>query len=115
MTRTISLLLLLAAVALPASAAAAAKPYDLNDDGRQDAVIGLPWWADGGTQTAGAVGVVNGSKNELFGSRRVITRASVGLSGPADSYTAFGNGIASADFDGDDRADLAIGAPGEGD
>jgi hypothetical protein len=106
----------LSALALFAVAAtpAAAKPYDLNADGRQDAVVGLPWWnvpRDG----TGAVAVIEGSRSRTFGTGHLITRDRLGLTDSPPTATRTGTGIASGDFDGDGDGDLAIGTPGEGD
>src|SRR3954452_17489513 len=61
-------LALAAAFLLTATAtadAAATRPYDLNGDGRQDLVLGLPWATSGDQIAAGAVAVVDGSKWKL--------------------------------------------------
>ena len=105
--------LALAAVLLAATAASAkagARPYDLNGDGRQEIVAGLPWWSDAAT-SQGAVVVLPGDADRLFGSPIVLDHASLGVP-ETSAYDELGRGIASGDFDNDQRADLAIGAPG---
>ena len=105
-----------AAVAAIASvtASAAAKPYDLNQDSRQDLVVGLPWYAEGEARSAGAVAVVNGSRTDLLGKVKLLTRSAFGDAGQAEHFAQLGAGIASGDFDGDGRTDLAAGSPGAG-
>lgn len=103
----------LAAVSLggvAASAHAGAVPYDLNGDGRQEIVAGLPWWSDE-AKAEGAVVVLPGDADRLFGSPIVLTHESLGLPA-ARAGDDLGRGIASGDFDNDRRADLAVGAPG---
>jgi len=80
----------------PASAPAKARsvPYDFNADGRATIVAGLPGRGDG----RGAVSLPHTSRT-LAGFR----------SRPGDR---FGAALASADFNGDGFADLAIGSPG---
>jgi hypothetical protein len=99
----------------PATASAADKPYDLNGDGRQDLVVGLPWYAEGETRSTGAVAVVNGSRKDLLGRAKLLTRSAFGDAGQAEHFAQLGAGIASGDFDGDGRTDLAAGSPGAGD
>ncbi len=72
----------------------AAIAYDFDGDGRQEPVVGTP---DAG---GGAIFVLEPEP-------RRITPADAGLTGRA---AQFGASLASGDFDGDGRADLAIGA-----
>lgn len=110
--RRSALIFVLAAVGAAAPPAQAAKPYDVNGDGRQDLVVGLPSWLTDDGEEVGAL-VALGSKRRLIGNPRIITRAELGI--PAGNWEAgIGTSVASADFDGDGRADVAFGAPSLG-
>jgi predicted Ser/Thr protein kinase len=86
-----------------AAPSAAAAPYDFNGDGRRELVLGMP---NSGDARAGAVVVRSG------GERQVIEPADAGVKPPYDSQVEFGRNIASGDFNGDGRADLAISISG---
>jgi len=86
-----------------ASAATAAKPYDFNGDGLPELAIGAPRLAVG-TQQVGGVVVLPASTKGLSLDDRVITRNTPGAKGGVT-----GGSLASADFDHDGYADLAVG------
>jgi hypothetical protein len=94
--------------------ALAAGPFDT---GPSDLAIGTPFEDLGATTDAGAVNVVYGSNTGLVGRNQTLTQASPGVVGTAESGDLFGaalaRGIFFNNFNGDDFADLAIGAPGE--
>jgi FG-GAP repeat len=94
--------------------ALAAGPFDT---GPSDLAIGTPFEDLGATTDAGAVNVVYGSNTGLVGRNQTLTQASPGVGGNAESGDLFGaalaRGIFFNNFNGDDFADLAIGAPGE--
>ena len=103
--------LLLPTIALLAALAPAAeaKLFDVNNDLRQDLVVGLPGW-----QTTDGTGVaaiyVRGAKRGLLDRVSVLTHKELGV--PAGSGNArIGASVTSADFDGDDFEDLAFGSP----
>ena len=106
----LSIVAVLAAAALaPTAAAAPAKPYDLNGDGRQELVIGTPEAKDSEGRALAAL-VIRGSRTKLLGSASRLTVA--GLGGDASqAYHSAGSTLASGDFDGDGFADLAVGVP----
>jgi hypothetical protein len=92
----------------------AAVPFDLNGDGRVDVVSGLPNRTvpdSAGTpvRSAGAVLVLWGGRNRL--PETLITRADDGVPGELGYFDSFGTSLASADFDRDGYADLAVGTP----
>jgi hypothetical protein len=95
--------------------ALAAGPFDT---GPSDLAIGAPFEDLGATTDAGAVNVVYGSNTGLVGRNQTLTQDSPGVAGSAESGDLFGAALARGsffnNFNGDDFADLAIGAAGEG-
>ncbi|GAA0368527.1 hypothetical protein GCM10010151_68060 [Actinoallomurus spadix] len=101
---TLALIGLPAALGAAPAHAAARTPgvADLDGDGYGDLVIGAPAASGGGRVT-----VVYGSRNGVdLGHHQVLA--------PLRSGGAFGTAVVTADFDGDGRTDLAVGAPGHG-
>lgn len=97
-----------------ATARGPARPYDFNGDGYRDLAIGSPTGSVGGKGGAGFVSVVYGSRKGLNTRRkRFFSQNSPGVPGAAERGDQFGNSVASADFNRDGYADLAVGAPGE--
>jgi Protein kinase domain/FG-GAP repeat len=80
-----------------------ATPFDFDGDGRAELAFGI---ARAGPDRAGVVVVMHGRRSE------VIRPEDAQLEGPYDGREGFGRAIASGDFDGDGRADLAASAPG---
>jgi tRNA A-37 threonylcarbamoyl transferase component Bud32 len=88
----------------------AATPYDFDADGRQELVMSLLRGAPRGRKAhSGVVLVQDRGKKPPW---RLITEAGAGLGGRPRINDDFGSGLASADFDRDGHADLAIGTPG---
>jgi predicted Ser/Thr protein kinase len=85
------------------------KPYDFDGDGRQDIAVGIP----GLRHDAGAVAVLAGSAGGMSRRARLLSPSSAGVPERAEPFAHFGDALASADFNGDGYADLAVGAPGE--
>jgi hypothetical protein len=87
------------------------------DTGPSDLAIGAPFEDLGAATDAGAVNVVYGSNTGLVGRNQTLTQDSPGVVGTAEPGDLFGvalaRGIFLNNFNGDDFADLAIGAPGE--
>jgi hypothetical protein len=83
-----------------------AAPFDFDGDGRQEIALALPGWT---------VGDASGGGVALFrpgGKPTFLNAATAGVPGEPELHDEFGSAAASSDFDGDGRADLAIGAPG---
>jgi hypothetical protein len=78
---------------------------DFNGDGFTDLAVAAPHEKVGRDVDAGTVAVLWGSRNGLTGGTTVVDQL-------ADQHDEFGASLASGDFDGDGRADLAIGSTG---
>ncbi|WP_327728518.1 FG-GAP-like repeat-containing protein [Streptomyces sp. NBC_00487] len=103
------------ALATPAGAAVAKYADDFNGDGYRDLAVGAPGTDVGSASSAGAVVVLYGSKSGVSAANRsVITQNTSGVAGSAEDQDSFGASLASADFNKDGYADLAVGATGEG-
>jgi FG-GAP repeat/FG-GAP-like repeat len=97
-----------------ADAAAAARPFDLNGDGFAELVVGVPNESLGTAAGTGAVAVLNGSATGVVAAgNRLLAQSTPGVAGGDEAFDNFGAALASADFDRDGFADLAVGAPGE--
>jgi hypothetical protein len=100
----------LALGSVPAHAATAAKPYDFNGDGSTELVVGAPGLEVGGHEDAGGVAVVPSAG---LSGEKVITQSTAKVVGASEEGDRFGSAVASADFDLDGYADLAVGQPDE--
>jgi hypothetical protein len=91
-----------------------AKPYDFNGDGFVDVAVGSPYGNIGTVKKAGFVTIVYGSSSGLnAGKHQFFGQNSPYVPGTAEVDDHFGYSLASADFDRDGYADLAIGVPDE--
>ena len=87
---------------------------DFDNNRFDDLAIGVPGQDDGADRDIGAVIVLYGSASGLSATgSQVLTQDSSGIADDADARDRFGGALAAGDFDGDGRADLAVGVVGE--
>ncbi len=84
--------------------------YDFDDDGRQEIVVGVPDGGPADEESASGAVIVQPPEDAA---PTVITQAIAEVPGSPEDEDGFGAGLASADFDRDGHADLAIGTPGK--
>ena len=97
----------------PAQAATAAVPYDFDGNGHPDLTAGAPDLQVGSVKGAGGVVVLPATKAGVGTRPKFISQSSSGVPGASEPGDAFGAALASADFDRDGYADLAVGLPDE--
>ncbi|MBA9007275.1 FG-GAP-like repeat-containing protein [Thermomonospora cellulosilytica] len=95
------------------SANEAARPGDFNGDGIIDLAIGIPGDTINGHKRAGSIAVALGARSGAPTSARLIHQGLADVPGGAEAGDGFGQVLASADFNRDGYADLAIGIPME--
>jgi hypothetical protein len=86
---------------------------DLNGDGIDDLASGVAGLDVGGQDSAGGVALLYGSTGGLnLGSvpAALLTRDTPGVPGTSEELGGFGVAVATGDFDGDDKTELAVGA-----
>ncbi|WP_129841644.1 FG-GAP-like repeat-containing protein [Streptomyces sp. RFCAC02] len=87
---------------------------DADGDGYADVAVGLPGEDLGTVQEAGSVIVLSGTADGLTGrGARSFNQGVAGVSGAPEYWDLFGERVRLADHDGDGRADLTVGVPGE--
>lgn len=87
---------------------------DLNNDGYDDLVIGVPYEDIGSIKDAGAIHVLLGSASRLRSAgNQLWYQGSSGVPGSDETSDRFGLTLAIGNFDNSAGDDVAIGAPGE--
>lgn len=87
---------------------------DINGDSQADLAVGIPGEAIGSTSSAGAVTILYGSTSGLSSTgAKVYYQGFSGTPGRSEKSDGFGSAVELGDFNGDGRADLTVGAPGE--
>ena len=108
---------LVCACALPAAASGASPRGDFDGNGRDDLAVGVPFedLASGANNSDGAVNVLYGARRGLRArGSQFFHQDRPGMAGDgAEQFDFFGSSLATGDFDGDGRDDLAVGVPGE--
>ncbi|MDO0914995.1 FG-GAP and VCBS repeat-containing protein [Streptomyces sp. DT2A-34] len=93
---------------------ASVKVGDVNGDGYADIVAGNPYEDFAGVQDAGTVAVIPGGASGPTGAgSKVFSQNTAGVPGAAERRDYFSEAVTLLDGDGDGRADLVVGAPGE--
>jgi hypothetical protein len=87
---------------------------DFNNSGHADLAVGAAGEDIGSIADAGAVNVVYGTAGGLApAGNQQWFQNSPGVAGVSETQDFLGNALTAGDFNGDGRADLAAGAPGE--
>ena len=86
---------------------------DFAGDGYDDLCVGIPYEDINGESNAGAVNVIYGSSGGLTARDQIFHQDMYGVDDTAEGGDNFGLSLATGDFDGDGRDDLAVGVPYE--
>ena len=88
---------------------------DFDGDRRADLAVGIPDETLGSHDFAGGVVVLRGSAGGLTGAgAQWFDQDTAGVPGAPEARDWFGNALTAGDLTGDGRAELVVGAPGEG-
>jgi hypothetical protein len=88
---------------------------DFDGDGRTDLAVAAPSEELSGHPYAGGLVVLRGSKTGLTGTgAQWFDQDTAGVPGAVEARDDFGTAMTAGDVTGDGRADLVVGAPGEG-
>ncbi len=117
MRRILAAVVLIGSMLMAPSGAVAlggTRQCDFDNDGYDDAAIGVSGEAVGVHENAGAVNVIYGSQDKLTSiGDQIWTQNSPGIDDAAAAGDSFGRAIACGDFNNDTFADLVIGVPFE--
>jgi glucose/arabinose dehydrogenase/PKD repeat protein len=92
---------------------AALAGADFDGDGRKDLLAGAPGQDLAGMADTGIVNIMYGTASGLAGNTRARQLTQSQVAGLTENGDQFGTALAVGDYNGDRRADLAAGAPGE--
>lgn len=85
---------------------------DIDGDGLDDLVVGVPGDYTWPSSNAGSIHVLYGSSSGITADfDQIISQGSVGVDGQVESNDNFGESVVVADFDCDGYADIAVGTP----
>ena len=98
---------------------AALASGDINGDGYDDVIVGVPGegigWGARAQSNAGAVHVIYGSSSGLTGAGSdLFHQNTYGVKSKAETGDAFGEAVETGDINGDGYDDVIVGVPGEG-
>lgn len=86
---------------------------DLDGDGYDDLVVGVPREDWGTVPDAGMIHVFWGSSTGVSDNDQFISQDNINLAGNVEDYDQFGLSLAASDFNGDGFDDIAVGVPME--